>query len=83
MKFLGYIRPDGSVGVRNHVLVLSSVVCANHISQKIADALPGTAVFCHSSGCGQLGADKEQTQRTLDGIAMNPNIAAVLVVSLG
>ncbi len=83
MKFMGYKRPDGSVGVRNHVLVLSSVVCANHVAQKISDAVPGTVSFCHSNGCGQLGTDKEQTQRTLDGIAMNPNISAVLVVSLG
>jgi len=83
MKFMGYKRPDGSVGVRNHLLVLSSVVCANHVSQRIADAVPGTVAFCHSNGCGQLGEDNEQTQRTLDGIAMNPNIAAVLVVSLG
>ena len=83
MKFMGYKRPYGGVGVRNIVLVLSSVVCANHVSQKIADAVPGTVAFCHSNGCGQLGKDKEQTQRTLDGIAMNPNIAAVLVVSLG
>ena len=83
MKFMGYRRPDGSVGVRNHVLVLSSVVCANHVSQRIADAIPSAVAFCHSNGCGQLGEDNEQTQRTLDGIAMNPNIAAVLVVSLG
>lgn len=83
MKFMGYKRPDGSVGVRNHVLVLSSVVCANHVSQRIADAVPGAVAFCHSNGCGQLGKDKEQTQRTLDGIAINSNVAAVLVVSLG
>lgn len=83
MKFLGYKRDDGTVGVRNYVLVLSSVVCANHVSRKIAEAVPGTALFVHGNGCGQLGADGEQTQRTLDGIAKNPNIAAVLVVSLG
>lgn len=83
MKFMGYKRPDGTVGVRNYLLVLSSVVCANHVSRKISEAVPGTALFVHGNGCGQLGADGEQTQRTLDGIAKNPNIAAVLVVSLG
>lgn len=34
MKFMGYKRPDGTVGVRNYLLVLSSVVCANHVSQR-------------------------------------------------
>lgn len=28
MKFLGFKRKDGSVGVRNHVLILPSCACA-------------------------------------------------------
>ena len=27
-QFLGYKRPDGRVGVRNHVLVVPTVICA-------------------------------------------------------
>ncbi|MDD2296593.1 MAG: UxaA family hydrolase [Sphaerochaetaceae bacterium] len=80
---MGFRRANGTVGVRNYLLVLSTVICANHVSKKIADAVPGTASFCHGNGCGQIGADKEQTQRTLEGIGKNPNVAAVLVVSLG
>ena len=41
MEFLGYERPDGSVGVRNHVAVISSGRCANEMAATIADAVSG------------------------------------------
>ena len=83
MKFNGYLRENGTVGTRNHILVLSCVSCANHVSRKIADAVDGAFCFCHDTGCTQVGCDLEQTQRTLEGAGKNPNAAAVIVVSLG
>jgi len=83
MKFMGYRRENGSVGVRNHILILPSVVCATHVADQIASKTKGAVAFCHSNGCGQLGIDMEQTYNTLVGIGKNPNVAAVLVVSLG
>ncbi|MGH8009643.1 MAG: UxaA family hydrolase, partial [Candidatus Binatia bacterium] len=29
MKFQGYRRPDGRIGIRNHVLVIPTVACVN------------------------------------------------------
>ena len=83
MKFLGYKRPDGSVGVRNHLLILPSTGCASTIANKIASQVDGAVVAFHNQGCAQLGEDKEQTYRTLVGLGKNPNVAAVLVVGLG
>ncbi|NQU07714.1 MAG: UxaA family hydrolase, partial [Candidatus Abyssubacteria bacterium] len=40
MEFQGYRREDGKVGVRNHVLVLSSVSCANGVVEDVGRALP-------------------------------------------
>ena len=43
MKFEGYERSDGSVGVRNHVLILSASNCANQLAGIISDIwIPGT-----------------------------------------
>ncbi|MCR4426931.1 MAG: UxaA family hydrolase [Firmicutes bacterium] len=81
--FWGYRRPNGSVGVRNHVLVMASAVCANDTVRRIAAAVPGVVPLTHQHGCAQLGADAEQTRRTLVGFGSNPNVAAVLVVGLG
>ncbi|HYZ15754.1 MAG TPA: UxaA family hydrolase [Candidatus Acidoferrum sp.] len=81
--FQGYRRANGAVGVRNHVLVLPSVMCANHVVDRIGRALPELVTVGHPTGCSQVGADFEQTKRTMAGFAANPNVAAVLVVGLG
>jgi altronate dehydratase large subunit len=83
MKLSGYARPDGSVGFRNHVAILSSVGCANDVSKKLAHMYPNALLLTHRQGCAQLGDDKEQSARALTGIGKNPNIAAVLVIGMG
>ncbi|MDR1048923.1 MAG: UxaA family hydrolase [Synergistaceae bacterium] len=80
---MGYVRPDGSVGVRNFLLVLPSVVCANDTAVRIAAQLSGAVSVTHQHGCAQLPADAAQTRRTLAGFAANPNVAACIVVGLG
>ncbi len=83
MEFLGYRRSDGRVGVRNHLLIVSTVVCANEVVTRIKRRIPSTVIAVHPFGCAMLGADLEQFRRTLVGIANNPNVGAVLVVGLG
>jgi len=83
MKFFGYKRPDGKVGVRNHVIILPSVVCASEVCNAIALNVKGTISILHPHGCAQLAFDAEQTARTLIGVSKNPNVAAVLVIGLG
>jgi len=82
-KFSGYLRGNGTAGTRNYLLILSTVACANHVSEKIAAAVEGSACFCHATGCTQMGDDLAQTERTLAGQGKNPNVGAVVVVSLG
>lgn len=80
--FLGYPRPDGRFGVRNHLAVLSSVVCVNEVARRIATEVGGAALL-HSQGCGQLPTDLAEVRRVLANVATNPNVGAVLVVGLG
>jgi len=83
MNFLGFKRADGKVGVRNHVVILPSVACANEVCNAIARKVAGTISIPHQHGCAQLAFDAEQTARTLAGVGKNPNVAAVLVIGLG
>ncbi len=83
MSFWGYVRPDGSVGTRNYVGVISTVTCANDVAYWIARQVPGSAFFVHQQGCGQSQPDMDIVHRTLISLGCNPNLAAVLLVSLG
>ena len=81
-SFLGYRRPDGSVGIRNEIWILPTVGCVNGTAKRLAE-LTGAKAYTHPWGCSQLGGDLETTQRTLAGLAKNPNAAGVLILGLG
>ena len=81
--FMGYRRPDGTVGVRNYLAVIPSVFCANTTAEKIAARIPGAVPMPHAVGCAQVGLDLDLTARTLKAMACHPNVGAVLIVGLG
>jgi len=82
--FQGYARPGGQVGVRNHVLVVPTVICAAVVAERIAASIaPAGAALPHLAGCGQLGPDLTVTHETLAAYARHPNVGAVIVVALG
>jgi altronate dehydratase large subunit len=83
MEFLGYKRPDGRFGVRNHVVVMSSVACANGVVDAIGRALPEVVPVTHVYGCGCGPEDLGVSVRTLSGLLNNPNVGAVLVIGHG
>jgi altronate dehydratase large subunit len=83
MTFSGYRRNDGSVGTRNYVGVISTVVCANEVADEISRRVQGTRAFLHQQGCCQTLVDIKRVNDTLTGLGQNPNLASVLLVSLG
>ena len=83
MIFQGYVRPDGTVGSRNLVAVIPSVVCANDVAQAIVAQVQGTVGLYHHQGCCQLPPDLDRVTETLIGLGCGPNVGAALVVSLG
>ncbi len=83
MDFLGYRREDGTVGVRNHLLVIPTVSCADKAALKVADMVPGAVAIPHSYGCTYHEAEQDLIHSTLMGLGRNPNVGACLVVTLG
>lgn len=83
LKFWGYRRPDGRVGIRNHVLILPTITCATQVAKQITELVSGTVSFIHQHGCAQVGVDYEQTFRTYVGMGANPNVYGVVVLGLG
>lgn len=81
--FMGYRRPDGSIGTRNHLIILPSVFCANSTAEKIAAQIPGAVAMPHCVGCAQVGYDLELTARTLKSMGCHPNAGAIIIIGLG
>lgn len=79
--FLGYERQDGSVGIRNHVVVIPSVACANGVVAAIVRAVPEAVPLCHGHGCARV--EGTMHAKVLSHLGKHPNVAAVLVVGLG
>ena len=81
--FMGYVRPDGQVGCRNHVAVIPSVTCAGDVASAIVRQVAGTVGYFHHQGCCQLPPDLERVTETLISLGCSPNVGAALIVSLG
>jgi len=83
VNFKGYRRRNGSVGVRNHVLIFPTTICASAVAEMISRKVPGTVAVVHRHGCGHLGDEEKLMVRTMAGFCANPNVAGVLLVGLG
>ena len=91
VKFMGFARANGKVGVRNEVWIIPTVGCVNNVAQAIeksaqndiADNVDGVISFTHPYGCSQMGDDQEHTRQILADLINHPNAAAVLVLGLG
>lgn len=79
--FHGYRRADGSVGVRNHLLILSTTGLTGPAARRIGMALPAARVITTPYGSGVVGADGALRDRMLLGFARHPNVGAVLLLS--
>jgi (2R)-sulfolactate sulfo-lyase subunit beta len=80
--FMGYRRPDGRVGVRNHVIILPVDDISNACCEAVARNIMGVQALPHPYGRLQYGADLELFFRTLAGTGKNPNVAAVVVIGI-
>ena len=91
LTFQGFVRADGSVGVRNEIWIIPTVGCVNNVATalaKKANALVHGTVeeviaFPHPYGCSQMGDDQEHTREILADLIRHPNAGGVLVLGLG
>lgn len=74
----GWLRPDGQKGIRNHVAVVFTVECAEHVAREIVSHFDDVQLFgydgCHSN---------DYVKRVMGSLVAHPNLFGVVVVSLG
>lgn len=79
-KLLGYLRPDGQLGIRNHVAIVYTVGCALVVATKLHNLFPvGTQLFGYPRGCRL----RESPFNKIVALGKHSSYAAVLVVGLG
>src|SRR5215468_1440010 len=82
MRFTGWRRENGRVGVRNHVLILPLDDLSNAACEAVANNVKGTMAVPHAYGRLQFGEDLDLFFRTLIGTGANPNVAACVVIGI-
>ncbi len=94
--FQGIVRPDGRVGTRNYIGVISTVNCSASVARLVAEqfraealaeypGVDGIVPVCHGLGCGMAGSGRgfEYLRDSLAGYGRHPNFAGVLFIGLG
>lgn len=80
MKIKGYRRPDGKLGIRNHVLILPCSLCASETARFAASLVDGAIYIPNQGGCAVVKKDLEMTLEILSGFAANPNVYGTVVI---
>jgi galactarate dehydratase len=95
--FQGFSRPNGTVGTRNYIGIVSSVNCSATVAKAVADYfnrsgglanhpnIDGVVALTHGGGCAINTASEgyRYLVRTLSGYARNPNFGGILMIGLG
>jgi len=94
--FMGFLRDDGRVGVRNYIAIIATSNCSASVSRYIAERfkngdlkdypnVDGVFAVNPKGGCSTKhdGEDILQLQRVLAGFSQHPNVASYIIVGLG
>ena len=83
-ELTGYKRKDGRFGIRNHLLVMPTICCANVIGEELYRIYGDDIVFVtHPYGCTFDTVNNDEVRDTIASFASNPNVGAILLVGLG
>ncbi len=81
-SFFGFRRPDGSVGVRNHLVIIPAVAAANTVARRVAGLIPGAVAVGLMDDGTETPRARALTERVLAGAAASPNVGAAVIIGL-
>lgn len=94
-SFNGFLRRDGRAGIRNYIIIASTVNCSATVVKEVANyfkdkdlskyGIDGVVPVVHMSGCAQSigGYGNNILNRTIMGWLDHPNVVGGLVIGLG
>ena len=77
-----YRRPNGRIGIRNHVVIMPVDDLSNAAAESVAAIVDGCTAIPHAYGRAQFGRDLHHHFATVIGTCANPNVAAVVVIGI-
>ena len=77
----GWRRSDGRVGLRDHVVALSTVALTDRVVEAAAARAPGALVLAPGFKRGLRGSDRALQERAVEAVARHPNVGAILLVT--
>ena len=80
--FFGFRRPDGTIGIRNQLLVVPVTASANTVARRVAAMIPGSVALPVLDDDAEIAHSRALTERTLAGAAASPNVGAAIIIGL-
>jgi altronate dehydratase large subunit len=77
----GYLRQDGRIGLRNHVVALSTVALTDRVTERAVDHVPSALLLAPRWERGVRGRDASLQEHAVHAIANHPNTGAILAVT--
>ncbi|ADY01356.1 D-galactarate dehydratase/Altronate hydrolase domain protein [Vulcanisaeta moutnovskia 768-28] len=77
-----YVRPDGSLGIRNYVAVIPVDDLSNTAALGVAKLIRGVVAIPHPYGRLQFGKDLDLLFHILSGTGANPNVYGAIVIGI-
>ena len=80
--FYGFPRPDGTVGIRNNLLIVPAAAAANTVARRVASLIPGAVALPLLDDGTEGPESRALTERVLAGAASSPNVGAAMVIGV-
>lgn len=78
-SFAGYRRTDGRIGIRNHLLVLSTLALTNRLAELSAANTPDVLLVATDFQRGLRGRDAQMQERVIRGLLSHPNTGGAVI----
>lgn len=80
MELFGFVRPDGSLGIRNHLCLVSADEGSDAVCLRVAGSVRGAIPLLYRRFSQFAGATDSKISHLIGKTASNPNVGAIIVV---
>lgn len=80
MELFGFVRPDGSLGIRNHLCIVSADEGSDAVCLRVAGSVRGAIPLLYRRFSRFAGATDNKISHLIGKTASNPNVGAIIVV---